>query len=276
MLCDHSCGMLHAYDSSGLVLRQQRDGAGQNLIRCNIHPCTANTLNNGFPKPATQNAGRGYISAPARKIIDASYVRTTSPTFLDYWSQPRLFFQSMSPTEQQLAINAAQFELAKVSSETVRKAVIAQFNRISNDLAKQTRVHRPRSPRTHAGHVVLSKQDERRLDLRNTLADNQDPHRRDPCQRIFLILPLSGRHHRYRPQGQGRRPKELGPVPSLGRRRDVLHRACRAIRRHHRRRRHRRPVLEEGLIGNAISPRPPGRDRARCISGIACLYRCTS
>ena len=39
--------MLHAYDSSGLVLREQRDGAGQNLIRCNIHPCTVDTLNNG-------------------------------------------------------------------------------------------------------------------------------------------------------------------------------------------------------------------------------------
>ena len=138
MLCDNSCGMLHAYDSSGLVLRQQRDGAGQNLIRRNIHPCTVNTLNNGFPKPATQNAGRGYISAPARKIIDATYVRATSPTFLDYWSQPRLF-QSMSPTEKPLVINAARFELAKVSSETVRKAVIAQFNRISNDLAKRVR-----------------------------------------------------------------------------------------------------------------------------------------
>ena len=114
-----------------------RDGAGQNLIHRNIYPYTVNTLNNGFPKPATQNAGRGHFSAPARKIIDANYVRTISPTFLDYWSQPRLFFQSLSPAEQQLVINAARFELAKVSSEAVRKAVIAQFNRISNDLAKR-------------------------------------------------------------------------------------------------------------------------------------------
>ena len=77
-----------------------------------------------------------------------------------------------------------------------------------------------------------------------------------PSQRILPILPLSGRHHRYRPQGQGRRPKDLGPVPGLGRRRDVLHRARRAIRRHHRRRRHRQPILEECPIGNSI---PPGR-----------------
>jgi catalase len=119
------------------VHNNNRDGAGQNLIHLNKYPYTINTLNSGFPKPATQNSGRGHFSAPARKIIDANYVRTISPTFLDYWSQPRLFFQSLTPAEQQLLINAARFELAKVSSDAVRKAIIVQFNRISNDLAKR-------------------------------------------------------------------------------------------------------------------------------------------
>ncbi|RPA98544.1 catalase-domain-containing protein [Choiromyces venosus 120613-1] len=119
------------------VHNNHRDGAGQNMIHLNTAPYTFNTLNEGFPKPATQNAGRGHFTAPARKIIDANYVRNISPTFLDYWSQPRLFFQSLGPAEQQMVVNAARFELSKVSSEAVRKAAIAQFNKISNDLAKR-------------------------------------------------------------------------------------------------------------------------------------------
>lgn len=107
------------------------------MIHLNTAPYTPNTLNGGFPKPATQNVGRGHFTAPARKIVDANYVRNISPTFLDYWSQPRLFFNSLVPAEQQMVVNAARFELSKVSSEAVRKAAIAQFNRISNDFAKR-------------------------------------------------------------------------------------------------------------------------------------------
>ena len=73
-----------------------RDGAGRNLIHSNLYPCTVNTLN-GFPKPGAPNAGHEHFSAPARKIVDANWVRTISLTFLDYWSQPRLLFQSLSP-----------------------------------------------------------------------------------------------------------------------------------------------------------------------------------
>ncbi|PUU81439.1 catalase-like domain-containing protein [Tuber borchii] len=119
------------------VHNNNRDGAGQNMIHLNTAPYTPNTLNGGFPKPATQNAGRGHFTAPARKIVDANYVRNISPTFLDYWSQPRLFFNSLLPAEQQMLINAARFELSKVSSQAVQKAAIAQFNKISNDFAKR-------------------------------------------------------------------------------------------------------------------------------------------
>ncbi|PWW74710.1 catalase-domain-containing protein [Tuber magnatum] len=119
------------------VHNNNRDGAGQNMIHLNTAPYTPNTLNGGFPKPATQNAGRGHFTAPARKIVDANYVRNISPTFLDYWTQPRLFFQSLVPAEQQMVVNAARFELSKISSDAVRRAAIAQFNKISNDFAKR-------------------------------------------------------------------------------------------------------------------------------------------
>lgn len=97
----------------------------------------ANTLNGGSPKLATQNEGKGFFSAPARRVVDAAYVRDISPTFLDYWTQPRLFFNSLVPAEQQMVVNAIRFELAKVGSVDVRKASIAQLNKISHELAER-------------------------------------------------------------------------------------------------------------------------------------------
>lgn len=107
------------------------------MIPFNKIAYSVNSLNGGSPKEANQTQGKGFFTAPARRIVDAAYVRDISPTFLDYWTQPRLLFNSILPAEQQMVVNAARFELSKVSSMDVRKAAIAQFNRISNDLAKR-------------------------------------------------------------------------------------------------------------------------------------------
>lgn len=119
------------------VHNNNRDGAGQMMIPFNKIAYSENSLNNGSPKEANQTHGNGFFTAPARRIVDAAYVRDISPTFLDYWTQPRLLFNSLLPAEQQMVVNAARFELSKISSMAVREASIAQFNKISNDLAKR-------------------------------------------------------------------------------------------------------------------------------------------
>ncbi|KAL7271725.1 hypothetical protein RUND412_005493 [Rhizina undulata] len=117
------------------VHNNNRDGAGQQMIPLNKAAYSVNTLNNGSPKLANQTQGNGFFSAPARRVVDAAYVRDVSPTFLDYWTQPRLLLNSLLPAEQQMVVNAARFELSKISSVDVRNNVIAQFNKISNDFA---------------------------------------------------------------------------------------------------------------------------------------------
>lgn len=107
------------------------------MIPFNKIAYSVNTLNGGSPKEATQNQGKGFFTAPARRVVDAAYVRDISPTFLDYWTQPRLLFNSLLPAEKQMVVNAMRFELSKIESTDVRKASIAQFNKISNDLAKR-------------------------------------------------------------------------------------------------------------------------------------------
>lgn len=91
-------------------------------------------MNGGFPQQADQNNGRGYFNAPSRST-SGRLVRGLSSTFDDHWSQPRLFYNSLLPVEQQFLINAIRFETSHLQSAEVKKNVLLQLNRISNDIA---------------------------------------------------------------------------------------------------------------------------------------------
>ncbi|KAF1963278.1 catalase-domain-containing protein [Byssothecium circinans] len=110
-----------------------RDGAGQMYIPLNTAAYSPNTLNKGSPKQANQTTGRGFFSAPNRS--GGQFVRATSPTFADVWSQARLFFNSLLPVEQQFVVNAIRFETAQLTSDVVKNNVLIQLNRVSHDIA---------------------------------------------------------------------------------------------------------------------------------------------
>ena len=78
-----------------------------------------NSIDGGWPKETAPAASDGgFESYPER--IEAHKVRQRSPSFADHFSQARLFFQSMSPTEQEHIISAYSFELGKVEREFIR------------------------------------------------------------------------------------------------------------------------------------------------------------
>ncbi|KAI9836565.1 MAG: hypothetical protein M1819_001197 [Sarea resinae] len=116
------------------IHNNNRDGAAQMYIPTNNNAYSTNTLNEGNPKQADQFNGRGFFTAPKR-TVDGHYVRNVSPTFLDYWTQPRLFWNSITPAEQQMVVNAIRFELSGVQSMAVRSNVIGQLNKIAHELA---------------------------------------------------------------------------------------------------------------------------------------------
>ncbi|OTA61887.1 catalase [Hypoxylon sp. EC38] len=116
------------------IHNNNRDGAGQNFIHRNIHPYTPNSLNGGYPSQANQHNGRGYFNAPSR-TAGPNLVRGLSSTFDDHWSQPRLFYNSLTPIEQQFLINAIRFEVSHLQSADVKQNVLTQLNQISNDIA---------------------------------------------------------------------------------------------------------------------------------------------
>lgn len=116
------------------VHNNQRDGAGQMFVPLNTAPYSPNTNNAGSPKQATMEQGRGFFSAPNRSV-GGRLVRAVSSTFADVWSQPRLFYNSLSAVEQQFLVNAMRFETAQVRSEVVKNNVLIQLNRVSHDVA---------------------------------------------------------------------------------------------------------------------------------------------
>ncbi|KAF2267373.1 catalase [Lojkania enalia] len=111
-----------------------RDGQGQMFIPLNTAAYSPNTLNNGFPRQANQTTGRGFFTAPSRSA-SGKLMRTVSSTFADAWSQPRLFFNSLPPAQQQFVVNAMRFEMSMVQSPIVKDNVLIQLNRIRNDVA---------------------------------------------------------------------------------------------------------------------------------------------
>ena len=69
------------------------------------------------------------------RALDAGdKVRERSETFADHYSQPRLFYRSMSEPEQRHIVNAFTFELSKVSRPNIRQRMLGHLKNIDADL----------------------------------------------------------------------------------------------------------------------------------------------
>ena len=77
--------------------------------------------------------------------------RIRGPKFNDHFTQATMFFRSMTPTEQQHIIMAAQFELGKVDDLGVRQRIIEMFSNIDLTLAQQVAKAIGVTPPTHTG-----------------------------------------------------------------------------------------------------------------------------
>ncbi|KAF7125720.1 hypothetical protein CNMCM5793_002013 [Aspergillus hiratsukae] len=116
------------------VHNNNRDGYGQMSIPTNQWAYTPNTLNMGSPMQANQTVGNGFFTSPSR-YYSGYLVRESSPTFSDYFTQPRLFYNSLVPAEQQMVIDGLRFELSHVVNPSVRENMVMVLNKVDNDLA---------------------------------------------------------------------------------------------------------------------------------------------
>jgi catalase len=116
------------------IHNNQRDAYHRQMInkgRTNYFP---NSLGGGFPQTAPREEG-GYVHYEEK--VEGRKIRNRSEKFRDFFSQARLFWNSLSGPEKKHLISAAHFEMGKVQSMEVRERMVDHFNHIDHDLAKQ-------------------------------------------------------------------------------------------------------------------------------------------
>ncbi len=116
------------------IHNNQRDGIARmeiNKGKTSYHP---NSMSQGFPEQAKVSDG-GFASYQER--VDANKVRARSKSFMDFFSQPTLFYNSLSEPEQNHLLDAFCFELGKVDIPEIRQRMVGLIAQIDKSLAKK-------------------------------------------------------------------------------------------------------------------------------------------
>lgn len=113
----------------------QRDGMHRMDIDSNPANYEPNSINDNWPRETPPAPKRGgFESYQAR--VEGHKIRERSPSFGEYYSHPRLFWQSQTPIEQQHIIGAFSFELSKVTRPYIRERVLDHLTHIDISLAQ--------------------------------------------------------------------------------------------------------------------------------------------
>jgi catalase len=112
----------------------QRDGFHQHGVQAGVAPYRPNSLDAGVPFPASEKAA-AYVEVPA-PVPASAKVRAAPVSFEDHFSQPRLFYHSMTPVEKNHIIQAYTFELAKCYEENVRRRQLQCLANIDASLCR--------------------------------------------------------------------------------------------------------------------------------------------
>jgi catalase len=108
-----------------------RDGYHQQAVHAGVAPYRPNSLDGGCPFVAGAEMG-GFVEVP--EMVQGQKVRALSSSFDDHYTQARMFYQSMSPVEQEHIIAAYTFELAKCYEQVVRERQLQALANIDADL----------------------------------------------------------------------------------------------------------------------------------------------
>jgi catalase len=115
------------------ITNNQRQGIHRTQINTGRVSYNPNSLGGGCPFQAGKMEG-GFTSFEER--IDATKIRKRSKSFFDHFSQPALFYQSMTEHEQRHIQNAFSFELGKVKTVPIRQRMVNMLLEIDESLAK--------------------------------------------------------------------------------------------------------------------------------------------
>lgn len=135
------------------VYNNQRDGHMRQTINKGKVSYSPNSLGNNDPAQVKESEG-GFVSYPER--IDAKKIRARSKSFLDHFSQARLFFNSQSDPEKNHIVDALSFELGKVKTVAIRERMLGILSLIDGNLAAEVafalRIPVPQDPALPLNH----------------------------------------------------------------------------------------------------------------------------
>ena len=138
--------------SINTVHNNQRDGHMRQQINVGKSSYFPNTVGGGCPFQAKAAEG-GFTSFEER--IDARKIRARSKSFMDFFSQATLFFNSQSEPEQNHIVDALRFELGKLETPAIRERMVGLLSKVSTVLAQRVadglgiKVGPPKEPLNH-------------------------------------------------------------------------------------------------------------------------------
>lgn len=115
------------------VHNNQRDGHMRQQIVKGKVSYEPNSIGGGCPFQAMMSEG-GFTSHQER--VSGTKIRARSESFVDHYSQAKLFYNSQSDYEKTHLQNALIFELSKVTIPEIRERVVGQLNFIDKSLAQ--------------------------------------------------------------------------------------------------------------------------------------------
>lgn len=115
------------------VHNTQRDGFGQHRIHTAQTNYTNNSLLDNAPSGCPFHNG-GYAFAKA--ALEGFTVKARPKKFMDFTTQPRLFYNSLTEVEQKHMRDAIKFELTKCDHESVRQQVVNLLAEVDKDIAE--------------------------------------------------------------------------------------------------------------------------------------------
>jgi catalase len=107
-----------------------RDGMHQTAIHDGVSPYLPNAIDQA-PLVASADEG-GYVPIP--RPIEGNAVRANPVSFDDHFSQPAMFYRSMTPVEQAHIVEAFTFELGKVYDQAIKERELAVLANVDADL----------------------------------------------------------------------------------------------------------------------------------------------
>ncbi|GIF23308.1 catalase [Actinoplanes tereljensis] len=111
-----------------------RDGMHQQAVPTGIAPYRPNSLDDGLPEVAGAGDG-GYVQTA--RPVSGFTVRENPVSFGDHFTQPAMFYRSLSAVEQAHIVEAFTFELGKVFEQKIKERQLTVLANVDADLCAQ-------------------------------------------------------------------------------------------------------------------------------------------